>query len=292
METIAEEQIEKGLSLTKEKHIHNYIEDGNYMKCSICDKKVLKLSDEEHSDLRIGIKKDGKRYTVRKDRRRYFFPDEWERFVKLLTKPTHKFFFLTLVHTGGRIMEVLNLKYSNINLERKTIEFKVVKHKATKRAIHSDGIVRSFFIAENFVKEYKSFVRGRTIDKNKYIFLDNDKLPTDYDKLSNSQKSKYYNSKKVAYSGLLKRKVKKLAQLYEDLDIKNGGKRDWDWYNFSPHNIRKTYGMWMRTFNIENSELCYRLGHDMDTYMAHYGSSLIFTQDERRKIMKLFGDVK
>ena len=65
-----------------------------------------------------------------------------------------------------------------------------------------------------------------------------------------------------------------------------------DWYNFSLHNIRKTYGMWMRTFNIELAELCYRMGHDMDTFLAHYGSSLIFTDIERRKIQTIMGDVK
>jgi hypothetical protein len=34
------------------------------------------------------------------------------------------------------------------------------------------------------------------------------------------------------------------------------------------------------------------MGHDMDTYLAHYGSSLIFTDEERRKISKIMGDVK
>jgi len=60
----------------------------------------------------------------------------------------------------------------------------------------------------------------------------------------------------------------------------------------SPHNIRKTYGNWMRSFNIEMGELCYRMGHNMDTFIEHYGSSLIFTPEERRKIVKIMGDVK
>ena len=83
----------------------------------------------------------------------------------------------------------------------------------------------------------------------------------------------------MAYSGLLKRKLKK-ANIS-------------DWYNFSLHNIRKTYGNWIRIYDsIKIDELCYRLGHDINTFIIHYGSSLIFTQQERIEIMKIFGDVK
>jgi len=50
--------------------------------------------------------------------------------------------------------------------------------------------------------------------------------------------------------------------------------------------------MWMRTFNKDFGDLCYRMGHDMNTYINHYGSSLIFMDDERRKIQKILGEVK
>ena len=175
-------------------------------------------------------------------------------------------------------MEALNLKYGDINLERETIDFKVVKQRKAKKNFYAIGKSRGFFVASNFLKEYRSFVRGRKINQEEYIFLDNSKLPNDYSNLDNNEKKKYYQSKSVAYSNLLKRKLKKT-------NIE-------DYYNFSPHNIRKTYGMWMRTFNLEMSELCYRMGHDMDTYIAHYGSSLIFTASERRDIIKIMGEVK
>ena len=222
--------------------------------------------------------KAGIEYTIRLDRRRYFFPEEWEKFINCFKNKEHRFFFITCLHTGGRIMEVLNLKHKDIDIERKTIIFNLVKQRKAKKKYYSTGKTRSFFVASNFLKEYKSFTRTKKINKEDYIFLDNQKLPKDYDSMDNQDRKKYYISKFVSYSNILKRKLKKIG-------IK-------DWYNFSPHNIRKTYGMWMRIYNKDFGELCYRMGHDMDTYMAHYGSSLIFTDEEIRKIKEIFGDVK
>lgn len=228
--------------------------------------------------LRVGKRSDGTKYSVRTDRRRYFFPDEWSAFLKELKDKQHRFFFLTCLHTGGRIMEVLNLKHEDIDLERGTINFSIVKQRKAKKNFYATGKTRSFFVSSEFLSEYKSFIRGKDINAKDYIFLDNSKLPTDYNSMDNDKRRKYYASKFISYSNMLKRKLKKAG-------IK-------DWYNFSPHNIRKTYGMWMRTYNKDFGELCYRMGHDMDTYIAHYGSSLIFTEDERRKIQKIMGDVK
>lgn len=228
--------------------------------------------------INVKVKSDGRNYSVRTDRRRFFFPDEWESFIKKITNKEHRFFFITCIHTGGRIMEVLNLRHRDIDLERGTITFSVVKQRKAKRNFQATGKTRSFFVASEFLSEYKSFIRGKEINPEHYLFLDNNKLPENYNDLANDERKKYYNSRVVSYSNILKRKMKITG-------IK-------DWYNFSMHNIRKTYGMWMRTFNKEMAELCYRMGHDMDTYMAHYGSSLIFTDDERRKIQKIMGDVK
>lgn len=232
----------------------------------------------KQTDIKIKINKKGMKYSVRVDRRRYFFPDEWESFLKQIKNYEHRFFFITAIHTGGRAMEVLNLRHKDINLERGTINFIVVKQRTVKKRFMASGKSRGFFVASNFIKEYKSFIRGRKINPDEYLFLNNEKLPKNYNSLNNQDRRKYFMAKFVAYSQLFKRKLQKT-------DIE-------DWYNFSLHNLRKTYGMWIRTFNIEMAELCYRMGHDIDTYIAHYGSSLIFTEAERRKIAKIMGDVK
>ncbi len=47
--------------------------------------KKLELKPVEGKDgLFEGIKSDGKRYTVRSDRHRYFFPGEWIKFLSYL----------------------------------------------------------------------------------------------------------------------------------------------------------------------------------------------------------------
>ncbi len=277
MENNTNKENKEDLSLNRKSHRHDYKVVKNYLVCK-CGKKILNLEECEEEGLLIGKKKNGSKYTVRTDRRRYFFPGEWTNFIKQFKNKKHRFFFITCLHTGGRIMEVLNLRHKDIDVERGTVVFVLVKQRKAKRNFYATGKTRSFFLASNFIKEYKSFVRRANIDPNDYIFLDNDKLPENYSKLDNPQRKKYYMSKVVSYSNMLKSKLRKA-----EID---------DWYNFSPHNIRKTYGMWMRTFHKEMAELCYRMGHDINTYIAHYGSSLIFTDLDRVKIQKIMGDVK
>jgi integrase len=271
------EQDKESLSLNTKLHKHNFKQIENFMICEICGKKLLNLNNTKEEGILIGKKSDGKSYKVRTDRRRYFFPDEWVKFIDLIKNKKHHFFFITAVHTGGRIMEILNLRYKDIDEERGTITFSIVKQRKAKKNFYATGKTRGFFVASEFIKEYKSFIRGKTINKDEFIFLDNEKLPNNFSEFENSKRKPYYMSKVVSYSKILKLYLKKAG-------IK-------DYYNFSPHNLRKTYGMWMRTFNKDMGELCYRLGHDLDTFMLHYGSSLIFTEEERRKISKIMGDV-
>lgn len=268
---------DEGFTLNKKSHRHNFKKEKNYLICS-CGKKILALENSDKDGLLKGKKQNGINYSVRKDRRRYFFPDEWNNFIKLINNRKHRFFFIVSLHTGGRIMEILNLKHEDIDIDRETIKFSIVKQRKAKKDFYAMGKTRGFFVSSELIKEYKSYIRGQKINLKDYIFLDNDKLPVNYGDLDNSERKKYYSSKVVSYSKMLKTKIKKSK-------IK-------DYWNFSHHNIRKTYGMWMRTFNFEMSELCYRMGHDIDTYLAHYGSSLIFTEEERRKIQRIMGDVK
>jgi len=267
----------ESLALNTKPHRHNYKKVDNSLLCD-CGKKILDLKQTDKEGLLVGIKSNGVNMSVRTDRRRYFFPKEWIAFIGQIKNKKHKFFYLTCLHTGGRIMEVLNLRHKDIDIERGTINFVMIKQRKAKKNFFATGKTRGFFVSSEFIKEYKSFTRGEKINPDDYIFLDNNKLPEDYDSLENSGRKPYYVSKVVSYSNMLKRKLKKTT-------IE-------DWYNFSPHNIRKTYGMWMRTLVSDMGELCYRLGHDMDTYIAHYGSSLIFTDEERRGIQKIMGDVK
>ena len=221
-------------------------------------------------------KADGKKYTVRQDRHRYFFPDEWLNFISSLKKDKHEILFTTLINTGARIMEVLHIKPLNFDWDRKVIEFKVVKQRKAKKQFRALGKSRRFFVSPQYIKKVRAYIRKNNIDDNDYLFLDKSKLPPNYDNLDNKEKRKYYYKTKCSISQLFKRKLKKVG-------IE-------DWWNFSLHNIRKTYGNWMRIYNIDVNELCYRMGHDQKTFFDHYGSSLLFTEIEKIKIRKILGD--
>lgn len=242
------------------------------------DSKILSLSVENRKNITMIKKVDGSNYSVRQDRKRYFFPHEWLAFEKLLRLPKQRLFFLTALHTGARAMEILHLQPSSFDFERGTITFSVVKHRTAKKNFYATGRSRTFFVSKDYLKEVKKYLVKNKLEGNTYIFLDNNKLPSNYSELSNNEKKKYYEGVKSSYAITLKNKLKKVGII--------------DYYNFSLHNIRKTYGNWMRIFDIKIEELCYRLGHDVDTYLLHYGSSLIFTSPERLEIMRIMGDVR
>lgn len=233
---------------------------------------------ETPENISLTVKSDGKSYSVRADRKRYMFPDEWNNFYATLKKPEHQLLFLTLLNTGARIMEALHLKPSSFNFERSSVHFSVVKQRTARKRFSAGRSGREFFVPTKFTKRVKSFISRHNIGDDDYLFLNNEKLPMNYDSLTNKEKLRFYGTKKTAYANLFKRKVKKAG-------IKNPEE-------FALHNLRKTYGNWMRTFISDMGELCYRMGHDMDTFIEHYGSSLLFTEEERRKIQKIMGDVR
>lgn len=238
----------------------------------------IKLKPTDKENLYIGKRSDGTDYSVRGDRKRYFFPTEWEQFYNSLTSQKQRLFFLICIHTGARAMEILNLRAMDFNYERKSITFSTTKQRKAKKNFYATGKTRTFFISDNLLKEVKKYVTKNKLQQNEYLFLDNKKIPKEYPNLSNEEKKKYWQSAFVSFSKTLKSKLKNIG-------IE-------DYYNFSLHNLRKTYGNWMRVFDIRTEEICYRLGHDIDTYYVHYGSPLIFTEIERRKIMKIMGEVQ
>ncbi|MFW5793857.1 MAG: site-specific integrase [Bacillota bacterium] len=221
-------------------------------------------------------KADGKKYTIRMSRKRYFFPDEWIKFMKYVNNERYYILYVSLVNTGARIMEMLHVKPQDFNFDRGTITLKVTKKRAAKKN-YSLGGSRTFFVTDKYLRQIKKYIKDKKIKNDEYIFMDNKKLPENYDQLENKEKKKYFNRYKVNAHNTLKRKLKQA--LFDD------------WYNFSLHNIRKTYGNWMKCF-IDINELCFRLGHDMQTFMNNYGSANIFDTSDKSKIIRILGDIK
>lgn len=260
-----------------EKHRHDYQKFGNELICS-CGKRKLAFEPTETPGIVVGIKSDGNKYTLRQNKMRYLFPDEWRRFEATFKNEKHLLLYYTLLFTGARIMEAIHLKPSSFNFDRETVNYTVVKQRKAKKQYYATKRGREFFVSPVYLKKVKRYIVKNKIDDDQYLFLDNSKLPINYDSLENKEKKKYYETTKTGYSKMFKRKVIAAG-------IKNS-------HELALHNLRKTYGSVMRTFQMEIAEICYRLGNDPATFMDHYGSSLIFTRDEILEWQRIFGKVK
>lgn len=188
-----------------------------------------------------------------KDLNRFFFPDEWKKFMGELDKPKYKnrMFYELQFQTGARFDEVKHLRPIDFDFERNNVRLWKTKTKAKKG--EKVGKPRTISLSSEFSKRVKKFCSSKKPDD--YLFI----------------------VSQAGYNQLLKRKLEKLG-------IE-------DWRNFSSHNIRKTHGMYLKALGIDIAEICTRLGHDYNTYIKHYGSADIFSEKDMRAIRDLMGDL-
>jgi len=139
-----------------------------------------------------------------KDINRFFFPDEWKKFIKELDKPKFKnrFLYELQFNTGARFDEVLHIRPIDFDFDRNNLRIWKTKTKARKG--EKVGKPRTISLSSEFSRKIKRFCNNKKPDN--YLF-----------KIS-----------QAGYNQLLKLKLKKIG-------IK-------DYNNFSSHNIRKTHG--------------------------------------------------
>jgi integrase len=110
-------------------------------------------------------RKDGTSYTLREDKMRYFFPDEWCAFFDLL-KPKQKITFHFLINTAARINEIRGLTLGDIDFDRNSIVIRNTKSR------NKDGTkkIRAIPISSQFTKYLKSISK-------EYNLKSEDKFP-------------------------------------------------------------------------------------------------------------------
>lgn len=202
--------------------------------------------------IRVGVKSNGVKYTVRTDRSAYFFPERWVKFFETIS-PEKQDIFDVLINTGARIEEALNIKPEDFDWERNNLTLKVTKTKAKKG--ESVGRKRTFSISSQFARRMRKYINEHNIQTGQVLF----------------------SITKQAVSQMMKRGLLKAE--FED------------WQQFSLHNIRKTHGNWLKALDIPSDEICLRLGHDHNTYLRHYGSASIFDRKDKMLMIKILGDV-
>lgn len=116
------------------------------------------------SDFKIILRKDGKKLTIRSNRDRFFFPDEWMRFYEILKK-TQKLTFGFLINTGARINEARHVKVADIDFENKSITLRVTK----SRSFHSTGKKRIIPISSQFCKTLYEHILIKRLDNEDYL---------------------------------------------------------------------------------------------------------------------------
>lgn len=205
-----------------------------------------------HEGLRVGVKSNGIKYSVRESRSRFFFPNEWENFMEQI-KPEKKLIYETLIQTGARIEEALNLKPRDFDWTRNNLTLRVTKIKARKG--EKIGQARTLPVSSQYTKKVKSYINRNGTGDDSFLF------PVS----------------KQAIWQMFRRGLEK-AQIKDD-------------WNFGLHNIRKTHGNWLKALEISAEEICTRLGHDFNTYLKHYGSPNIFDRKDKVLMIKILGDV-
>lgn len=253
----------------------------------------MEYTKVENKDLLVATKKDGKKYTKRISRSRFFFPGEWRNFISefilekekikskrktkkkikpIIQRKINRLLFVTQLQTGGRIDEILHIKRSDFDFDRTAITLRVTKTKAKKG--ESIGKPRTIRVSKKFLKEIRRYIKSNKVDYSDYLFVDNEKIL----KLENKNDIKnYFKFRRNSLYQLMRRKL-----------TKSGIK---DPYNFGTHNIRKTCGMWLKALGVPSDEICKRLGHDMNTYLSSYSSPSIFKREELPEIVDIMGKI-
>ena len=214
-------------------------------------KKGLTL-EPVHEGLRVGIKSNGVKYSVRDSRPRFFFPNEWELFIEKI-KPTKRLLYETLIQSGARIEEALNIKPRDFDWIRNNLTLRVTKIKAKKG--EKIGAARTLPVSSQYTRKVRAFINKNNIGDNSFLFP----------------------ITKQAVWQMMRRALK-------SAEIKDN-------WNFGLHNIRKTHGNWLKALDISAEEICTRLGHDFNTYLKHYGSPNIFDRKDKQTMIKILGDV-
>lgn len=202
--------------------------------------------------LSIITKSDGKSYSVRNHRDKYFYPDDWMKFYDSL-RLKQKVFFNFLINTGARINEARNVRLGDIDFERNMITLRITKVKARKGEKHPRP--RTIPISSQFSK----FLR---------LYADKKKLNSD---------SYFGFSSTPAANEILKSHLEKL-------EIK-------EWWMYSIHNIRKTFETWLIALGIDGLKVTAHIGHSLDVAARNYVAADIFNYEDKLKIRMIIGDL-
>ncbi len=122
----------------------------------------------ENKDIKIKILKDGRPYSIRVDRRRFFYPDEWNKFMLALKKKNQPLFEF-MFNTGARVTEAIHIRPKDFDFERNNVRLWKTKTKAKKG--ETSGKPRTISLSSEFARKMKKLCKDKG-DEN-YLFYQN-----------------------------------------------------------------------------------------------------------------------
>ena len=192
------------------------------------------------------------KYHRKENKKRFFYPEEWQKFYELLKEEQQPYFKIAR-NTGGRINEIRNVKAEDIDFERKTLTFKVTKVRAKKK--ERKPTPRTIPISSELSDWLERWIR-------KYKLKPNDKFSI---------------PSTTAIKNILNNKL-------QEIGVK-------DWEEFSSHNVRKTFGTWLLALGVDGVAVAVHMGHDVNTMVNSYVSPNVFTEKDRILMKNELGDL-
>jgi integrase len=202
------------------------------------------------------VRNNGRNYTIRSNRDRFFYPDEWMVFYDNL-KDKQKITFRLLINTGARINEIRNIKVSDVDFDRGNIVLRVTKRIINKVGIQKEGTrkIRIISVSSELIK----YLRGIVKD---------------------------YNLKPDDYFPILSTPA---ANICMKKTLKEIGIKDYDM--FSVHNCRKTLETWLIALEVDSFKVVKHFGHSLQVAIKHYVSPDIFNFEDKKNMRIIIGDL-
>lgn len=197
---------------------------------------------------------DGRIYTLRSNRNRFFFPDEWMAFYDKL-KPSQKMTFEFLINTGARIMEAQHVKVQDIDIDRGNVVLRKTKAVRKGRKGETQSKIRILPISSKFAKYLKKYIREANLG------------PQDTLKILSTP----------------------AANIAMKKALKEAGIEDWDM--FSIHNIRKTLETWIIALDVDSLKIIKHFGHTLQVASQHYVAPDVFSWEDKQQIRQIIGDL-
>jgi len=122
------------------------------------EKKPKLVLEKQENGVGLGKRIDGRAYTVRDNRDRFFYPKEWIKFFEVIKESQHLTFDF-LINTGARINEARNVKVEDVDLANKRIILRVTKVKSKKG--EKNPRPRTIPISSQFCKRLKRYIKGK-----------------------------------------------------------------------------------------------------------------------------------